>query len=64
MTRQDAYPIPPIDDSLDALASSQFLRTVDLTNGYWQVLLADTDKVRLHLLHIVDCGNGRCCHSD
>ena len=39
VTLQDAYPLPGIDESLDALAGSQFFKTLDLLCGYWQVPL-------------------------
>ena len=38
-TIQDAYPLPRIDESLDAWAGSQFFSTLDLISGYWQVPL-------------------------
>jgi hypothetical protein len=41
VTLQDAYPIPRIDESLDALAGSKFFSTLDLASGYWQVPLDD-----------------------
>ena len=36
---QDAYALPCINESLDALAGSKYFSTLDLTSGYWQVLL-------------------------
>lgn len=39
VTRKDAYPLPRIDDSLDALAGSVLFSTLDLLSGYWQVPL-------------------------
>ena len=35
----NAYPLPRIDDSLDALAGSMYFSTLDLVSGYWQVPL-------------------------
>ena len=39
VTQQDAYPLPRIDDSLDALSGSRYFSTLDLISGYWQVSL-------------------------
>ena len=36
-TRKDAYALPRIDDTLDALAGSKWFCTLELAPGYWQV---------------------------
>ena len=41
ITIKDAYPIPRIDDSLDALGGSRWFSTLDLASGYWQVELEE-----------------------
>lgn len=44
ITRFDAYPMPRIDKMLDAVGKSQYLTTLDLAKGYWQVPMKDTDR--------------------
>ena len=44
VTRKDAYPLPRIDTTLDALHGSQWFTTLDLLSGYWQVEMEDSDK--------------------
>ncbi len=44
VTQKDAYPLPRIDDTLDALHSSRYFSTLDLYSGYWQVEKDEQDK--------------------
>ncbi|CAF4393726.1 unnamed protein product, partial [Rotaria magnacalcarata] len=37
VTIRDAYPIPRIDDTLDALEEAKFISTIHLRSGYWQI---------------------------
>ena len=46
---KDSYPLPRIDDSLDALSGAKWFSTLDLASGYWQVPMdpKDIDKTAL-----------------
>ena len=46
VTQQDAYPLPRIDESLDALTGSKYFSTLDLASGYWQVPLDEEARDR------------------
>lgn len=41
---RDAFPLPRIEDALEALGQSKYFSTLDLTSGYWQVEVAEQDK--------------------
>ncbi|XP_041967264.1 uncharacterized protein K02A2.6-like [Alosa sapidissima] len=43
-TRKDAYPLPRIEESLDALTGATLFSTLDLASGYNQVPMAERDK--------------------
>ncbi|KAJ8006767.1 hypothetical protein DPEC_G00110630 [Dallia pectoralis] len=43
-TRKDAYPLPRIEESLDALCGAQWFSTLDLASGYHQVVMAEKDR--------------------
>ena len=40
----DAYYLPRIDETLDALAGSKYFSSLDLKSGYWQVVLEESCK--------------------
>ena len=40
----DAYPIPRIEELLERLGKADFVSTLDLTRGYWQVPVAEQDR--------------------
>lgn len=41
---RDAFPLPRIEEALEALGQSKYFSTLDLTSGYWQVEVAERDK--------------------
>ena len=46
VTIKDAYPLPRIDESLDALTGAQYFSTLDLASGYWQVGMTEEAKLK------------------
>lgn len=44
MTVKDAYPLPRIDESIDALGGSRWFSTLDMMSGYWQIEVDESDK--------------------
>lgn len=44
ITKRDVYPLPRIDDVLDALGKAKYFSSLDLQSGYWQVRLNARDR--------------------
>ncbi len=42
-TKQDAFPLPRVDESFDVLRGAQFFSSIDLASGYHQVAVAEKD---------------------
>ena len=44
VSRDDAYPMPRIDNLINRLREARFITTMDLTRGYWQMPVAKEDQ--------------------
>ena len=42
----DAYPMPRVDDMIDALGKAKYITTLDLARGYWQVPVQKESRPR------------------
>ncbi len=42
-TKKDTYPLPRIDEALDALGSAAWFSTLDLQSGFWQIQMRASD---------------------
>ncbi len=43
-THKDTYPLPRIDDILDALLGAKYICSIDLNSGYRQIKVADKEN--------------------
>ncbi|PIK44251.1 putative thy-1 membrane glycoprotein isoform X1 [Apostichopus japonicus] len=43
-TRKDAFPLPRIHESLNALSKAKLFSTLDLASGFWQVEMSPEDQ--------------------
>jgi len=44
ITKKDVYPLPRIDETLEALGGALLFTTLDLRAGYWQIRMAQQDR--------------------
>ncbi|POM62689.1 Gag-pol fusion protein [Phytophthora palmivora] len=44
ITKKDVYPLPRIDETLEALGGALLFTTLDLRAGYWQIKVAPEDR--------------------
>ena len=43
VTKKDVYPLPRIDEALDALSGARYFSALDLKSGYWQIPMSAED---------------------
>ncbi len=43
-TKRDAFPLPRIDESVDALGEAQIFSTIDLASSYHQIAVHEKDR--------------------
>ena len=46
VTKKDAFPMPRVDDAIDAMRGARYFSTLDLASGYWQVGLDDDAQLK------------------
>ena len=44
VTRKNKYPLPRIDDLMDNLSGAKYFSSLDLTSGYHQLVLRESDR--------------------
>ena len=44
LSKSDSYPMPRVDELIDRLGSAKYISTLDLSRGYWQVLMAKESR--------------------
>ena len=46
LTKKDSFPLPLIEECLDALADTAFFSTLDMASGYWQIAIDPDDRYK------------------
>lgn len=46
ISRTDSYPMPRVDELIDRLGSANYISTLDLSRGYWQVPMSAHSKAK------------------
>lgn len=44
VTKKNVFPLPNLEDCLDALNGNKYFSTLDLASGYWQIEMAEKSK--------------------
>lgn len=62
-TKFDAYPMPRIDELLDAIGKAEFITKLDLAKGFWQVPMTEEDKPKTAFASPIGLYQFTVCHS-
>ena len=46
VTVKDGYPLPRVDECLDALAGAKWFNCMDLNSGFWQIMVEPEDQMK------------------
>lgn len=47
---KDTYPIPNINETIDSLAGAKYFSTLDLTSGFFQQVIRESDRPKLSII--------------
>jgi hypothetical protein len=61
ITNKDVYPLPRIDETIEALGGALLFSTLDLKAGYWQIRMAEQDKAKTALPRRRVCTSSSGC---
>ena len=61
VTRKDAFPLPRTQDCLDAVAGARLFSTFDLTSGYHQIPIKESDKPKTAFVTKYGLYQTECC---
>ena len=53
VTKKEVFPLPIVEECLDALSGNMWFSKLDATCGYWQVKIKEEDNGFLWSLHVV-----------
>ena len=58
VTVKDCYPLPLLQDCIDALEGCRYFTTLDMASGYYQLVFAEEDRDKTAF--VTKCGY--CCY--
>ena len=55
-TKKDTYPLPLIEECLDALSGNMYFSTLDMASGYWQIEVEPEDRPKTAFIKTAKLG--------